>query len=192
MKKKIGIVVAAVALIALVCWGFWFVTKKANSNRAENTKLTEVQNIITRNLEKDYPPTPRQVVLFYNRIITAYYGENYTPDQYDAMIDQQLALFDDKLRANNPKEEFKATLDKDIAQYRSNNRVIANSEVCDSKDVQYKQDGEEEVAFVTASYFVKEGKNTFTRTHMEFALIKDANGNWRIRSFYKISAPSEE
>lgn len=51
-------------------------------NSAENNDdLTEVEKVITKNLEKNYPETPREVVKFYNRIITCFYDEEYTDDE---------------------------------------------------------------------------------------------------------------
>lgn len=192
MKKKISIVVLALVIITVVCAGFLYITKRANRTGAESSKRTEVQLIVTKNLEKEYPPTPRQVVSFYSRIITAYYGENYTAEEFEVMVDKTLALFDDELLAENPRDTYVSNLNADISSYRSNSRVISNVEVSDSKDVLYKNDKDDELAFVDASYFVKEGKNTFTKTYMQYVLRKDAEGNWKILCFYKIDAPKKD
>lgn len=191
MKKKIGIVVAALVLVVLVCVGFYFVKKGSNKN---TTELTEVQMIITRNLEKDYPLTPRQVVSFYNRIIKAYYGESFSDEEFEKMVDQTRKLFDDELLENNPRAEYVSALKAEITSYNSNNKTISSSDVSDSSDIKYKNDTQKDdsLAFVDASYFMKEGKSTFTKTYMQFVLRKDENGEWKILGFYKIDAPSSE
>ena len=77
--KKAGIVVAALLCVALVCGGFYYLKNRPSGiDKEEN--LTEVQKIITRDLDQQYPPTPREVVKFYNRIIMSYYGEDYSDD----------------------------------------------------------------------------------------------------------------
>lgn len=194
MKKRIGIVVAALVIITLVCAGYYAVTKKAKETNKDSSKLTEVQLIITKNLVDDYPPTARQVVSYYNRIIKAYYKEDYSAEEFDKLIDQTRSLFDDELLENNPRESYMAALQTDIASYRSNSKVIESSDVSDSRDIKYVNDSEKDdnLAFVDSSYFMKEGKSTFTKTYMQFVLRKDESGKWKILGFYKINAPSSE
>ena len=73
MKKKAGIVILAVLFAALICGSFYFVKIKSNATADEDTHLTKIQKITTRDLEKNYPKTPRAVVKLYNQIITSYY-----------------------------------------------------------------------------------------------------------------------
>lgn len=194
MKKRVGIVVAALVIITLVCAGYYVVTKKAKETNKDSSKLTEVQLIITKNLVDDYPPTARQVVSYYNRIIKAYYKENYSAEEFDKLVDQTRSLFDTELLDNNPREAYVAALKSDIASYQSNSRVIESSDVSDSRDIKYVNDSEKDdnLAFVDSSYFMKEGKSTFTKTYMQFVLRKDDSGKWKILGFYKIDAPSSE
>ena len=192
--KKAGVIIGAVLLVILVVGGFYFVTQKANKSSVEDQTLTEVQSIITKNLEEDYPLTPRQVVSLYNRIITAYYKEDYSSEEFDQLVDQELLLFDDELLEINPKATYKASLAQDIAEYEDANKTIEQWSVCDSDDVQYTKDQEtgDNIAFVDVSYFMKEGKSTYTRTYEKFVLRKDADGNWKILGFYQTDGSSED
>ncbi len=190
--KKIGAWVTALLCVALVCGAFYFVKVRSQDNLANGQdNLTEVQRIITKNLTENYPATPREVVKLYNRIITAYYKEDYTEEELEQMVDQELMLFDEELRKANPKDTYLVLLQADIADYTERSRYIANARVCDASEVQYVSDGDDSLAYVTASYFVRE-KNEYTRTYQQYVLRKDGDGNWKILGFYQIEGASSE
>ena len=175
--KKVGIVVAALLCVALVCGGFYYLKNRPSGiDKEEN--LTEVQKIITRDLDQQYPPTPREVVKFYNRIIMSYYGEDY---------------FDDELVANNPKREYMAAIHKEVEDYASRKRSITKANVCDSRDVIYLEDPDngDDIAYVTVSYFVKED-NTYDKTYQQYVLRKSDTGEWKILTYYQIEAKESE
>ena len=66
--KKTVIVIAAIACALLLCVGFY--NLKNHSGTGEEAKdMTTVQKIDARNLEQDYPKTPRAVLKLYNEII---------------------------------------------------------------------------------------------------------------------------
>ena len=99
--KKTGIVILTIALIAAICGSFYVVNDKSKRANQKEKVLTEVQRITTKDLDKNYPQTPREVVKLYNRIVKCYYGMQYSDEELDALTDQALKLFDDELAANN-------------------------------------------------------------------------------------------
>ena len=135
MKKKAGIVILAVLFVALICGSFYYVKIKSNATPDEDTHLTKIQKITTRDLEKNYPKTPRAVVKLYNQIITSYYEKEYTDEEFGTLVDQAMLLFDDELAKNNPKETYIQSLKKEIADYDKRSRQIRQTNVCDSDDV---------------------------------------------------------
>lgn len=190
--KKIGAWVTALLCVVLVCGAFYLVKVRSQDSLANGQdNLTEVQRIITKNLTENYPATPREVVKLYNRIITAYYKEDYTEEELEQMVDQELMLFDEELLEVNPKDTYLVLLQADIADYAERSRYIANARVCDASEVQYVSDGDDSLAYVTASYFVRE-KNEYTRTYQQYVLRKDGDGNWKILGFYQIEGASSE
>ena len=48
--------------------------------------MSEVDKIISRDFKDKYPTTPREVVKWYNRIITAYYKEEYSDEELDSIL----------------------------------------------------------------------------------------------------------
>lgn len=189
--KRIGIIIAAVVCVALICGGFWFL--KVRMDNSKEKELTEVQKLTSRDLDKDYPPTAREVVKLYNRIISAYYGEKHTDQELEKMAEQALMLFDGDLAANNPKEDYVKQVRSEVENYKIRKRSIVNHDVCGSRDVVFLKDKEtgDEIAYVNAWYFVKENTK-YDRTYHEYVLRKDEDGRWKILTFYKVSGKAQE
>lgn len=189
--KKTRIVILAIVIVAAICTAFYIVNNNSKKESAKEAELTEIQKITTRNMEKDYPATPREVIKFYNRIIKCYYGRQYSDDELEQLADQALSMFDDDLLKKNEKESYIDSVKSDAAQYEEDNKSISQTDVCDSNDVKYMTDNGDDIAYVTASYFIKNG-SSYTKTYQEYVLRKDDDGDWKILTFYKIEGESSE
>lgn len=189
--KKTRIVILAIVIVAAICTAFYIVNNNSKKESAKEAELTEIQKITTRNMEKDYPATPREVIKFYNRIIKCYYGIQYSDDELEQLADQALSMFDDDLLKKNEKESYIESVKSDAAQYEEDNKSISQTDVCDSNDVKYMTDNGDDIAYVTASYFIKNG-SSYTKTYQEYVLRKDDDGDWKILTFYKIEGESSE
>ena len=60
--KKTRIVILAIVIVAAICTAFYIVNNNSKKESAKEAELTEIQKITTRNMEKDYPATPREVI----------------------------------------------------------------------------------------------------------------------------------
>ncbi len=189
--KKTRIVILAMVIVAAICTAFYIVNNNSKKESAKEAELTEIQKITTRNMEKDYPATPREVIKFYNRIVKCYYGRQYSDDELEQLADQALSMFDDDLLKKNEKESYIESVKSDAAQYEEDNKSISQTDVCDSNDVKYMTDNGDDIAYVTASYFIKNG-SSYTKTYQEYVLRKDGDGDWKILTFYKIEGESSE
>ena len=189
--KKTRIVILAIVIVAAICTAFYIVNNNSKKESAKEAELTEIQKITTRNMEKDYPATPREVIKFYDRIIKCYYGRQYSDDELEQLADQALSMFDDDLLKKNEKESYIESVKSDAAQYEEDNKSISQTDVCDSNDVKYMTDNGDDIAYVTASYFIKNG-SSYTKTYQEYVLRKDDDGDWKILTFYKIEGESSE
>ena len=167
-----------------------YLSRRNDSASAEtNVELSEVQAITSKNFAKEYPATPRAVVKWYNRIISAYYAEDYTQEELEKMAEQARMLMDDELLKYNPKDTYLASLSLEIEDYKNRNRIIVSSTVSDSNEVQYKKVNGYDCAFLSTYYFIREG-STYDRTYEDFCLRKDSNGNWKILT-WRLSTEDE-
>ena len=190
MKKILRIGIAVICMVTLVVGYYAYLSRRNDSVSADdNVELSEVQAIISKDFDKNYPATPRAVVKWYNRIITAYYAEDFSQDELEALADQARKLMDDELLQYNPKDTYLASLSLEIEDYHNRQRVIVSSSVSDSSEVQYKKINGYECAFLSSYYFVREG-SSYTRTYEDFCLRKDSNGNWKILT-WRLSTEDE-
>ena len=189
--KKVRIVIIAVVLVGLVCGGFYYMSSKKDVSVENKTELTTLDKLILKDLESNYPSTPRAVVKLYNQIITCYYSAEFKDDEFEKLVDQALLLFDDELKAKNPKDEYMKTLSNEIEEYNTKDKTISQTAVCSSNDVLYRNDNGDEIAYVNASYFIKEGKE-HVKTYEQYVLRKDEKGNWKILGYYEIEEDPTE
>lgn len=188
--KKIGVVIIALAVIIGICGAFYIVNEKSKKESQKEASLTEIEKITTKDLDTNYPQTPREVVKFYNKIVDCYYKDQYTDDELDALVDQALKFFDDELAQNNQKDTYKASVIADVSNYEDQGKTISQINVCDSNDVKYITDDGDNIAYVTASYFIKQD-SSYSKTFQEYVLRKNAEGRWKILTFYKVESASD-
>ncbi|MBQ2705827.1 MAG: hypothetical protein IJF60_03320 [Agathobacter sp.] len=192
--KKARLIIIAIACICLICGGYFLFSQ---NNTVSEENLTEVEKVLVKDLKKDYPKTPREVVKFYNRIVKCYYSEKLSDKEIEDMVDQMLYLLDEDLLVVNPRDEYYRSVVADIKDYNSKNKRIVNTDVCDSNDVTYVddvKDGSNEVdklAYVNASYFINTD-GEFTNTYQQFVLRQDDDGLWKILTFYEVEGEAEE
>lgn len=194
--KNAKYVIIGLACICLICIGFYFFSQ---GNATEEKELTEVEKVILRDLESNYPKTPREVVKFYNKIMLGYYGnEAATEEQVEKLVDQMMYLLDEDLLLVNPRDEYYKSVVSDIALYKEQNKKVVNADVCSSNEVKYITDVKEgtnekdELAYVNTSYFVNTD-GEFAYTYQEFVLRQDENGRWKILVFYEVEGePSDD
>lgn len=178
--RRLRTLIIGIACICLVVGYYYYLSNKDASDASD---VTEVQKVVLKDLSgSSYPPTPREVVKFYNRILCCYYNEEYTDEEFHKLADQALLLMDEELADNNPAEQYYQRVEGDVENYRSSKRTINNASVCDSNEVEFATVGGAECANVSASYFVRD-KNGFTKSNQNYMLRKDLEGKWKILAF---------
>lgn len=185
------IAIAAVVFVGLVVGAFYYFSVQKRNSVEDMVELTEVQKVITKDIDTNYPATPREVVKLYNRIIACFYNETCTEEEIEGLGNQARKLFDKELLANNPEDQYFTALKEDIEDYHEKSKTIVSSSVSDSNDVNFQTVDGDECAYVNASYFMNE-KNQYNRTYQMYVLRKDEDGNWKILVFYQIEGESSD
>ncbi len=192
MKKKLLITGLCVACVAAIVGLFYYFTVMRGSKNVENEiELTEVQQIITRDLDLKYPETPREVVKLYSRIIDCFYAEQYSDDEFYQLGDMARELFDKDLLEQNPRDVYFEELMAEVASYREENKKILNWSVSKTSEIKYETVGKQKYAYVDASYFLN-GKKMFGFAYQTYMLRKDADGKWKILAFYETEGKGED
>ena len=191
MKKYARIIGISVLCIALIVGYYYYLSHKDKKDVETGTKVGAVEEILLEDLDKNYPPTPREVVKFYNQILTCFYNEDYDEEQLEALGDQARKLMDTELLNNNPKEVYLSALKNEVEEYKEKGQTLADTTVSSSNEIDYKTVDGKECAFVTASYFIKEG-NSYSRTYQEYILRKDKDKSWKIVGYQLVKGDSAQ
>lgn len=192
--KNAKYAIIALACVCLICAGFYFFSQSQQPN---DEQLTDIEKVILKDLDKDYPKTARSVMTLYNRIVKGYYGGEATDAQIEKLVDQMLYLLDEDLLLANPREQYYQSVVADIKKYKQEKTVLLKTDVADSNDIKYINDKKEgttevdELAYVKASYFTRTDGN-FNTTLQEFVLRKDDKGRWKIIAFYEIEGDGSD
>lgn len=180
MKKtnlKNFIILGVLAL--LIVGAFVLVANRGSEKQETPIKMTAVEEVISRNLEKDYPATPKEVVKMYSEITRCFYAEEYTEDELIKMAEQSRKLFDEELRANQTDEQYLMNLNSVILNYKEQKRIISSFSVSSASDVDYYDFKGDKWARLMAVYTIKTD-HVFDSSKEEYLLRKDASGHWRI------------
>lgn len=194
--KKSRIIMIVIVCVALLVGGYLFWENRNGNASSESIELTKVQQLVTKDLTKNYPATPREVVKLYNEIITCFYGEEYTEKELEKLVDMTLLLMDEELAANNPKEDYLKRVKAEIATFKLAERTIVSYTLESSNEVETGTIDGQESAVVQSSYFIKEqnsdSNNPYSKTYQDYLLRKDADGQWKILGFEKVKGDTSD
>ena len=99
----IKILIIGIILAALVFGYYFYLTNRRNKEVSENkVELTAVQNVLLRNLDKNYPPTPKEVMKVYGEIAMCIHGQSYTDEEFEQLASQIQKIYDEELIAEPP------------------------------------------------------------------------------------------
>ncbi len=191
MKKYVKMGISAVLVIGLIVGCYYYMTHR-ETREADDVVITRLHQIIDRQLDISYPPTPREVVKFYNNIIECAYSDEYDMEQFDKLTDQARKLMDDELLESNPLDTYKSQLLQEISSYKEETRKILQTSVCNSDEVRFTEIDGQKCAYVQAAYFIKEGRSEFFKTYQSYLLRQDKDKKWKILAYHITSAIDDE
>lgn len=177
-KSTTRAAVIVICLIAGLVGYFAYLSNKKIENNKEAT-MTPVQIALNRNLNIDYPPTPKEVVRFYNEILKCYYNENCTEEEIESLGMKARELFDAELLVNNEVGTYLRALKAEIKDYKDNKRKMTAATVASSTNVFYFEEDGFEFARLHSGYYVSESGKT-RPSDMVFLLRKDDQKKWKI------------
>lgn len=188
MKKLITITLIIVLCVVLYYRYANKEDKDSTESNANKGKLSEVEKILTKNLDEIYPTTPLEVVKFFTRIQKCYYNENHTDEVVKELAEQARKLMDDELIKNNPEGEYFEELNEEIDAYGSGKKKISNIIFDKTNDVVYSTVNGVKAASLNCTYYVQSGSKIATTTET-YILRKNNAGQWKIYG-WKLKEPS--
>lgn len=173
-----------IILIFLACLivGYYAYLSNHNSAKQEEDEvaiLSNVEKALSRDLETNYPPTPREVIKYFSEISECFYNEDYSEEKLIKLANKIRLLYDDELVASQTEDEYIKQLKEDIEEFNENKRTIYSYAPSSSIDVEtFTEDGYE-WARLYCLYNIKEGA-MLKKSNTQFLLRKDSDGHYKI------------
>lgn len=185
MKTQGGVkFIIMIVIMAGLVIGYYYHLSNRNvptqeESVSEDGRLTKTQEVLVRNLETNYPQTPREVVKYFSEITQCFYNEEHSDAEIEALGRKAREIYDQELLDNQSELDYLNSLKNDINEYRANNRTIVSYTPSSSVDVEdFYKDGYD-CARLYCLYGIKQGELLYN-TNMVFILRKDENSHYKI------------
>lgn len=174
-KQRTLITVFVMSTIAvIVILSYYYLV---NRPEVSDDEPTEVEVLISKDLELYYPATPKEVVRLFSNIFQNLYTE-LEEDEYKALSLKVRELYDEELLEINSIDKNLNQLSNEILEWQDAKRRIINfSIVNDDKNLSRVEDGIE-YQTINVTYTFEE-KSKFIEDY-SFILRKDDNNRWKI------------
>ncbi len=167
--------------VSMCFLGFFFrMNNKKTPEPDAPQKISAVETVLQRNLNSNYPSTPKEVVKYFSEITKCYYNEEFEDEaDIEALARQMLLLYDDELVSYKNFSDYMFDLKSDIRFYNENGYKIGGYSTSASTDVFYFQEDGFEWARLYCIFTIKSGKEKKDVTEV-FVLRKDDKSHWKI------------
>ena len=131
-------IVMIIVLVALVLGYYFYLSNRNASSESEKTDvetMTESERVLSRDLQTNYPPTPREVVKYFSEITECFYNEEHTDEELQALGLRMREIYDDELVNNQKEEIYLDLLKSDVEDFKENGRTISSFAPSSSLDV---------------------------------------------------------
>ncbi len=169
--------VLAVMVITVFALYYYLVNKVERSDPEVETSA--VEDVLLKNLETDYPATVREVIKYYNEIMSCYYGENPTDEELKKLADKAMELYDAELVDYQSEEMYIEDLKAEIAAFAASDTVLSHMALSSSTAVDYYTYNGRECAQIRCIYTMRQKTGLMTIKEV-YVLRKDDSGRWKI------------
>lgn len=175
-------VMVTMVLMLLLCVGFFYYIsnrENAESEREETKTSSAVSTVLLRDLEHNYPATPKEVMKYYADLNQVLYSENYTDIEFYSLVTKMELLFDEELIENQEQNAFQDKLKEEIATFHKNKWVISSYTTSVSTDVERFWEDGFEFARLYCTFHIRQGGG-YGDIDEVFLLRRDEKDHWRI------------
>ncbi|MCI8380827.1 MAG: hypothetical protein HFI07_03425 [Lachnospiraceae bacterium] len=169
--------VLAVMVITVFALYYYLVNKVERSDPEVETSA--VEDVLLKNLETDYPATVREVIKYYNEIMSCYYSENPTDEELKKLADKAMELYDAELVDYQSEEMYIEDLKAEIAAFVASDTVLSHVALSSSTAVDYYTYNGRECAQIRCIYTMRQKTGLMTIKEV-YVLRKDDSGRWKI------------
>lgn len=179
----IRVTIMCIVMAVIIVSFYWSLSKRLSVRNEGPTNQNELEICLTQDFVSNYPSSPKEVVRWYNRIITLFYSEKLKNSDIEKLCDQLILLMDKELQSDNPRDTYIASVKQEIKQYQERKKSIISHDEGSAEAVKHvtSADGDS-LAFVT-SYYMTQEANVLNSSYQTYCLRRDGTGKYRILTF---------
>ena len=185
-KKKnspVGTIIFTILLAAVIIGIYFAITRNKNNDTKEiPAETSEADTLIKKDLDWEYPATPREVLKLYCRITKCLYNDGLTDEQIKKLVGQVRNLYSFELLENNAEDEQISFIKGDRDQYKKDKKTIFNFAIDSANNIEYMDTKAGKTAVIKMYFTLRAGAN-MDRAFEEFSLIQEAGGRWKIAAW---------
>lgn len=193
MKKRFngtkGIIIIVI-LVGLIISYYYYLSNKDFTNTKNDVSISAAQEILLKNYDINYPPTPKEVLKEYLQISKVLHNENLSDEEVTQLGLKIQELYDAEFVANKSKESYLTDLKSEVANFRNNSYAITNYYTSSSTDVIYDKLDGFDFAKLYATYSVRAGSEVQTLQEV-FLLRKDDANHWKIYGWQPVEKQND-
>ncbi len=165
------------ALLAMLAGYYFYLSNKAEKD-GEEAEVTKAQEVLLRDLSRNYPASPKEVLRYYSEILQCMYNEEYSEEELEQLAERAMEICDEELVAFQSGEYVKR-LQEDVQAYKNQGVQISSYKTSNSTDVEYFNKDGRECASLFCTYTLRMGTSLQAIEEI-FILRKDEDGHWKI------------
>lgn len=182
-KKNNGQTIKSIIVVAimagLLVLAYYRVANTKKPVSEEQSVSSAVSDVLLRNMDNNYPPSPKEVVKYYSELTKCLYNEDCSDEEIEQLAARAMLIYDDDLASNQEWNRYITNLKSEIATKKSQNYAIMSYTISASTDVKFFKKDAYECASLYCTYNIRNGSNP-GKVEELFILRKDSEGHWRI------------
>lgn len=188
LKKTVTtILVMFIICISIVSFYYYQKNRTDPPKEKMQSELDEIDIILNKNLDKDYPATAKEVINIYSQMTKVLYSQ-ITDEEVESLGKKFREIYDMELLQKNNIEDYLFDLKIDVATYRDNSKIIRSYEI-DSDTIETNIIDNLEYTTMNVLYRMKDNKASYSLTE-KFILRKDDKGRWKILGWNVVDSKS--
>lgn len=179
-KIKKPLIITLLAALA-VSYYIYLSNRDTDKNNGKEKETSVATAVLQRDMDKNYPGSPRAVVTYFADIQKLIYKNDFDDDELTGLAQHMLATYDDELLEKNPYELFIENLKTEISTYKSEKQYISQYIVEDGYGIELTDFKGDEYAEVDVKYYVRNDTQKQTiAIYEKYTLRKNSKGQWKI------------
>lgn len=178
MKKRVATISAVLVLACAVVALYWYIDRSGGAKK-KTTAASAVEQMLTKDLESNYPPTPYAVAELYCSLVECLYSKDTTEEQQEGLVKLQLQLFDEEFAALNPYEQYLAATREELSEAKKKGIIFTGYLLDKASNVERWDNESGNYASLQLQLLLRSDEGSGT-SYRKLIMRKDKEGRYKI------------